>query len=752
MLRKIVAGLIAVIMAVPAGTAVLAAKGSTDFDVAEGKSAISACYGNGEYAGGTVANVTSDSGIFISDGGWDSEHMEIITIDLGAKYSINQIDVASYYADQSKGEFYNYGNDVVFDCYVMNTAPANQHDAPASAVKLNVIGDKFQPASNGGYNSYFEPEKVAPYRYVQLRLLKGTGQTTAFRIPRIRVWAPDTFDMAPVSVGKPVYSKFNGTSFGKELYMINDGDASTVYLAYGATDENADVIIDLENEYPITMVTQTLGPNGKGEIVGVYASNDPSFVSCAIFNYDEEDTAWYIDPSEAELYGEDFKYIMIDYSVEPYSTADGADHTNVVWDQAEITVYSTKSAAQKAVSQKTNIARGKAVTSKIYGHNDGLVALTDGDTTGNEFINYAKAETQGEYYDIDLGNSYTITNIKTYHNSYHAASVGEVWVSNDPSFINHEVFTTMQYHTDHNNDPVKYNSTPSGLAEDLEGYRYVRIFEPSDGYGDNPWRIREIEIYVPTSETVCENRAFKRSVTLYNDDGTERGADYNYWGMVKESFVDGNESTEGGLSNNCVLVELDYPQKIEWIDVIMRGAPGEHNKKGYNVYLSNEKSNNTDNALQIGQTASYAAYSAGETIRYTPNTDTRYKYVIVTANSNGECIAKEIKVFSSSEPRNTEITNTISQSEGEYTLTCAFEGDYQVDKYVKMIIARYDGTELKEISISDVKTVSSQSGELTFNFTPTGEVSENDAYYGFVWECDTEGKTTMVPFGNVAGK
>ena len=364
MLRKIVAGLIAVIMAVPAGTAVLAAKGSTDFDVAEGKSAISACYGNGEYAGGTVANVTSDSGIFISDGGWDSEHMEIITIDLGAKYSINQIDVASYYADQSKGEFYNYGNDVVFDCYVMNTAPASQSDAPTSAVKLNVIGDKFQARTGGGYDSHFELSSPASYRYVQLRLLKGTEQNTAFRISRIKVWAPQEEALAPVSVGKPAYTGFDGTAYSSGVWNINDGNTSTVYSAYGANNDNADVIIDLENTYPIKKVTQTTASYPIGTIAGVYASNDSSFASSVALSYDSGDNSWYLDDSTP------YKYIKVDYNVAPHTSGGvGSDSTNVVWDQAEITVYSTQSAAAQASAKSTvNIATGKSFTSNEPGY------------------------------------------------------------------------------------------------------------------------------------------------------------------------------------------------------------------------------------------------------------------------------------------------------------------------------------------------------------------------------------------------
>lgn len=772
--KRLIAAIAAMTLLIPSAS-VWAARGATDVNVAAGKSAISSVYGEGGYNSDTVvANVTGE-GIFISCA--SHEQTELVTVDLGVRYPINEILVATY-GNNTSTDSYGFGSDAVFEVYVSNTNPGQYTDlSTTDGVKLNVIGDtQFVAADGGGYNSYYELDTAGSYRYVQLKYIKGTDAVADLYLNEIEVYtSQESASNVPtvISVGKPIYSDFFD-GYNAKILALNDGDFTTEHWAYTGSGEFGngisginsdgtvidgyyDHIINLEAKYPIEKVTVTK-PTDCGSVDGVSVSNDPNAAAGEWLPlvYDDGDDAYYIDPIDAADLGSDYQFVKIELTPGDWYG------DRFVGGIKEVSVYTTSAAAAAATEAEdlVNIAVGKSFTSNDpNGYGDQFVSYVNDGNMSTQWFTFAGTP-QITY---DLGRAYTIENVRTYKQGnwtndgrISGYAIAKVEVSNDPNFNSDSTVTLsgQKYRIDNSdNGWTNYTSySQNELPADFGKYRYVRV--TGNPNADVAWQLNEVEIYTNKADNALQNMSLKSTATFIN--GGSAGLD-----STIEDLIDGDSSTYCYSASGMAVIKLPYPMTIEQIEVDSR--PGYDsltdnftNLGGYNIWISSyplegdwnlpEEAGTcvkVSNAERVDQTGN-RLYHAGATVVTEIEDENKYEYVTVQCPANAEFFIYDVRILSDDIIEGTAITNELTgeTAKGEVlTLTAGYRGETAIDKVVDLYIARYDCGVLTDIEISENNTFSGQVVTETLDYTITEDVTAQTEFKGFVWE-----KDTMQPF------
>ena len=702
--KRLVVAITSLAIIIPT-VSVWAARGENDVNVAVGKKAISKCYGEGGWGEDVVANVTGD-GIFCCPTA--SGQVELVTVDLGTRYPINEVLVGTY-GNNTSTDAFGFGSDAVFEVYVTNTAPAQDTDiSQTDGVKLNFIGDtQFVANPGGGYTSCYELGESASYRYVQVKYVKGTDAVADMRISEIEVYtSQEAASNVPtvVSVGKPVYSQFyNGYNFN--ILALNDGNFETEHWAYigagefgnGISGVNSDGtiidgyydhIIDLEAKYPIEKVTITK-PTNCGAVDGISVSNDnATWVSLV---YDEADDAYYPATSDC-----DYKFVKIELTPGVWG------NDRFVGGIKEVSVYSTSAAAAAADKELVNIAVGKSFVSNEPGAFGNLDSHANDGNMDTYWFTYA-GEPQITY---DLGRAYTIENVRTYkignnpaNGNDKGSAITKIEVSNDPNFNSDSTvaLTGSKYRISNaGNAESNYTSySQTELPDEFKKYRYVRVTGRPDSV--EAWKLDEVEIYTNKEETTLKNVATES--TAYFINGGSAGL-----GSTMENLIDGDSSTWCYSPYGMAVIKLPYPMKIEQIEVDSR--PGYDsltdnftNLGGYNIWLSSYPLEGDWNlpeeagictkissAERVDQTGN-RLYHAGATVVTEVEDDSYYSYVTVQCPSNAEFFIYDVRIISDG------VEGEIIQPEPEtqIDITSVEMGDY-AGKAWDIAISAFDDT------------------------------------------------------------
>lgn len=751
MVKKSLAALAALSMMIPTIMPVSAAKGETDVNIAVGKPTISAAYGESSYFGTSATDVTDGTNdkYFIDEG--RGSNSEYITIDLGKRYPVTEIRAIMWGGDSDY--VYNMKGATI-NMYLTNTKPANQNDHPADCVKLNSImnGDSQYSVYDGDvYQAKWELSEEASYRYVQFEYIRGSA-TQAIRLCEIEVYTTkEAVENEPVivSVGKPVYTAFNGWFYFNPSY-INDGTLNNKYGAYGCTDnDQADIIINLEYQYPIEKVT--LGSIQTGTVEDILVSNDADFATAAYLEYDSELEAYILPDSEAAVMGTDFKYVKLDMSIGQID----ADNVGV-YGIAEMSVYSTKSAAKKAeaVKELRNVSIGKKTRSISYGDGGYLEHVVGNTTDGNDNTYYLSFGAE-DYITIDLAQTYPLRKIIARGGAGHLGremGIKEVRVSNDPAFGTYENLSIADYWlTDADTDDRVTNKifTPDCAPDEVNSYRYVRIYREKIEH--DIWYIGEISVYTDKAATAYENVALNRPVSKIIADGW-------IWEGSDKTMVDGNTSTNAGAWNGMAQIALDYPQKIEKIEIDTRASTSDfQDLRGFNVWVMDKPANpevytgNMKKVWSAEPKGGSAQYAAGETVVLDVDSDDKYSCVVIQGGDGGMFIVAEVRVMSDDVVSGTEWTTSFTDTAlapgAAVTFTADYRAETALDKNVFAVVARYDGDVLTDVKISDITALSGKSGSATVDYTLAQDVAVTDAtsLMGMVWEANENAQLSLIP-------
>ena len=744
-----------------------AANGGNYVNVSTGKSAISKCYGAGGWGEDVVANVTGD-GIFCCPTA--AGQLELVTVDLGTRYPINEVSVGTYGNNTITDDF-GFGTDV-FEVYVSNTDPGQSTDLSENGgVKLNVIGDtQFVANPGGGYTSYYELANEGSYRFVQVKYIEGTDAVADMRLTEIEVYTTEeAASNVPtvISVGKPVYSEFfDGWNYN--FIALNDGDNSTEHWMYIASgqfgngisgvnsdgtiiDDYFDHVINLEAKFPIEKVTVSKGNNS---VDGVSVANDPNAAASDWIPlvYDEISDEYYLDTMDAEMFGADYQFVKVEITPLNHSDSERLAIVN------EVSVYTTSAAAASVTpdADMVNIAVGKSFTSNDpNGYGDQFASYVNDGNMSTQWFTFATTP-QITY---DLGHAYTIENVRTYKQGNWASdgrvsgyAIAKVEVSNDPNFNSDSTVVLMGQKYRINNDGNGWSNYTSfsqnELPADFGKYRYVRI--TGNPNADVAWQLNEVEIYTNKAEAALQNVAVGSTAEFIN--GGAAGL-----GSTMENLIDGDSSTWCYSAGGMAVIKLPYPMTIDQIEIDSR--PGYDNLTnnftnlgGYNVWLSlypfEGDANHPEepglvtkvsSAERVDQTGN-RLYHAGATVVTEVEDENRYTYVTVQCPSNGEFFIYDVRILSNDPITEDEVNVEFvgeQVKDSTITLTANYRSLEPVDMTVNLYIARYDDNQLTDVIISDDIDFTGVGGAATLEYTITEEVTAQTQFKAFIWEKDT---------------
>lgn len=708
--KRVLAIVTAITVALTA-VCVFAEKSDSDVNIAVGKSAVSAAYGTDTVFGTTVANVVdgNDAKVFITCA------TDRITVDLGKKYPITEAQMVKW---SSETGTYGSGKST-FDVYVSNTKPASQTAALTNAVQLPQIknGDSgFFNVKDDTYYSRYVPETVGAYRYVQLVYTK-IDAIADLRIGELKVFttkeaAEATTETAVVSKGKPVYCEGN-PSWNTDITAVNDGREDTYYTLYGESHANKPLTICLMNKYPIEYVKAKFLAGDADEIL---VSNDVNFDNYEPLIYDETEEWWTLDESAAE---NEFTYVRI----MPMPVQANANDTTLWVRYKEISVYSSKTYADKSINETANVSVGKYIESKVHGTQGYLSAAANAVDGDDETKFWAIVDPANEeYLTIDLGNTYPIYNVEilTEARAY-TPGTGRVIVSNDKTFGTYTELSKYKKRND--NYKTDYYASGTAPGKDPE-CRFVRVYKDVTTSIAN-WQVMEISVY--TDKAASELSDAMRNAVL-------EGEYTNKIGGLND-LIDGNRGTNAGVYGGIVKFKLPYPQSVEKIEIDMRSAGGgDDDRYGYNVWLS--ETGNTADGIKVmsSEAAVNAAYTDGSTIAARTNSDKKFMYVLIGGRNDGFFYIDNIRAMTKDFVDSIEYTPSL---DGEKTAgsTLTFNVDYRSNTDentpVKLIIAQYEGGKLIGCEAADA-VVNGKSGTVSADYV-IENLNENTVFKAMMW-------------------
>ena len=749
--KKIVALLAATTLAM-SGITAMAAKGNTDVNIAVGKSVTSKLYGTGGYGGDNVSKAVDGNKdtIFVSCSPDNTE--EIVTVDLGGKYPITEVDVHTWGREGTAGDW-DLGTGAVFEVYASNTKNASQSVLCENAVKLD---SSLYNGKSGDYHSIFDGIS-GKYRYIQFRYVTGTNKKGDMRLLEMGIYTTaEAFENepTPVSVGKPVYTNFNAwyngwdDLDGRNPQKLTDGNKNTTWYGYyyNKGSEPFVITINLENEYYIEKITADWALSNKaGKIDAIWlANNFDNMYSGVECTYDVENDAWVVDDSELSGAGIDnsFKYVMFEITPTAWSGS-GTDEPS--FNASELTVYSTKAEAAKTVakSDMVNIVSGKDISSKAYGHATSGYYIPGDAMDGSldtHFMSDAKKGTK-DWLLIDLGRTYKVHNVNVRHGATNGGDgktdyVEGVQLSNDPNFrAGHYIELSKAKYSIDDTKPLPtsaYNAhefTQNCPVGEEGSYRYVRVKKIDNN--DYTWLVKEIEIYAEASETKFKDISTGKGATGIAGAGAISGS--------LDQINDGNRKTVTGTYGGVIVIPFDYPMAVDRIEIDTReDYANDGDRHGYNVWLSNAN-DTTYGAYKVHGITSpdTEGYADGETIVYKVNSDATYKYLMIS----DFCYIGEIRAISNDTVTGTKFTHVF---DGD-TLKASYRSETDVNKKAVQIVARYSDGVLYDVKMSDAKDLNGKYGSISFDYVSDGELIDNESMKGFLWEVDSDGKLTGAP-------